>query len=214
MKKIIAFIFASAFATSAVAEGYGSISVGRQEDRNVDHWYNIIDLSAGWKIDRNNIVSAEITLQEDSVYPWNPNDGDRAINGNYYGLKYNYVFDQTNGFTPYVGVGLGIVETNEVVGLTKTLECDSNQNVCWQDESFPVGGVEIGTLYNFTNEFYADLGVRYRDSFESKYDYSNTRVDLGLHYNVTPVDVVGVSYGYTTGDLEQNTVKIGYTRRF
>ena len=81
-------------------------------------------------------------------------------------------------------------------------------------EDFSQYNVVLGTKFPISGNLSGDVGVRYRNAFESGHDYQTTRPHLGVNYKLTSNDAVGVRYARSYGDDEKNQWRVTYTRSF
>lgn len=81
-------------------------------------------------------------------------------------------------------------------------------------EDFSQYNVVVGTKFPVSGALSGDVGMRYRNAFESGHDFQTTRAHLGLNYKLTAADAVGVRYARSYGDDEKNQWRVSYTRSF
>jgi hypothetical protein len=82
------------------------------------------------------------------------------------------------------------------------------------DETFAQYNVVLGTRFPIAGALSGDVGVRYRNAYDTANNFQTTRPHAGLNYAVTPKDSVGVRYARSYGDTETNQWRMTYTRSF
>ena len=82
------------------------------------------------------------------------------------------------------------------------------------DENFMQYNVVLGTRFPIAGALSGDVGVRYRNAYETGHDFQTTRPHVGLLYGLTSQDTVGVRFARSYGDTEINQWRMTYQRNF
>jgi hypothetical protein len=82
------------------------------------------------------------------------------------------------------------------------------------NDTFAQYNIMLGTRFPITGALSGDVGVRYRDAYDTANNFQTTRPHFGLNYAVTPKDSVGVRFARSYGDTETNQWRVSYTRSF
>ena len=71
-------------------------------------------------------------------------------------------------------------------------------------------GVKVPLVAGLTG----DVGVRYRNAFETSNNYQTTRVHTAVGYDLTKQDKIAVRWSRSYGDEEKDAWRLQYTRSF
>jgi hypothetical protein len=74
--------------------------------------------------------------------------------------------------------------------------------------------VDAGVKFPLVAGFNGDVGVRYRNAFDTANDYQTTRVHTAVGYDLTKKDRVAVRWSRSYGDEEKDAWRLQYTRSF
>lgn len=74
--------------------------------------------------------------------------------------------------------------------------------------------IDAGVKFPLVAGLTADVGGRYRNSFESKKLFETTRAHVAVGYALTKQDAVAVRWSRSFGDEEKDAVRLQYTRSF
>ena len=74
--------------------------------------------------------------------------------------------------------------------------------------------VDAGVKFPLFAGLTGDVGVRYRNAFETANNYETTRAHVAVGYALTKQDAVAVRWSRTWGDEEKDAWRLSYTRSF
>ena len=74
--------------------------------------------------------------------------------------------------------------------------------------------VDAGVKFPLVAGFNGDVGVRYRNAFDTANDYQTTRVHTAVGYALTKQDAVAVRWSRSYGDEQKDAWRLQYTRSF
>ena len=74
--------------------------------------------------------------------------------------------------------------------------------------------IDAGVKFPLVAGLTADVGGRYRNSFESSKLFDTTRAHVAVGYALTKQDAVAVRWSRSWGDEEKDAVRLQYTRSF
>lgn len=100
------------------------------------------------------------------------------------------------------------------VGVLKPYISLRTGQIVKSNDTFAQYNVVLGTRFPIAGALSGDVGVRYRNAYDTANDFQTTRPHFGLNYAVTPKDSVGVRYARSYGDTETNQWRVTYTRSF
>ena len=81
--------------------------------------------------------------------------------------------------------------------------------------SFGFYSIEPGLVQTLgSSGFKFRLGYRYRNAFDTNNDDQTRTVRVGLSYDLTKKDTVGIRFDRVKGDSDQKTTSLTYTRNF
>jgi hypothetical protein len=85
-------------------------------------------------------------------------------------------------------------------------------------QSFAYNSEELGVVYHAPFDLHAKLGYRWRQAFSTTtaQNDTNTTLRMGLAYDLTKADTVGVNYDKVNNDIGagQTAYQLTYTRKF
>jgi hypothetical protein len=82
------------------------------------------------------------------------------------------------------------------------------------NEDFMQYNVVAGTRFPIAGALVGDVGVRYRNAYDTSHNFQTTRPHFGLLYGLTKQDIVGVRFARSYGDSEVNQWRVTYQRNF
>jgi opacity protein-like surface antigen len=204
MKKVfIAAAICAAVSSSALAAGT-SVTVGYQNQSVDDHSgpdQQQVSLQVKQKF--TDLFSADFSLL--------PNQNDYFVDSSGKASSKSYragnrvdagISAQKQIFGPvdgYARLGLGVKTVNGA-------------------QSFAYNSEELGVIYNTPFNVRARVGYRWRQAFSTTtaQNDSSTTVRMGLAYDLTKVDTIGVNYDKVNNDIGsgQTAYQLNYTRKF
>ncbi len=107
------------------------------------------------------------------------------------------------GLVPKYDLGWARFTTKLAVGTRMNSSGDSNYYV-----------IQPGLAIPLNDRFGLRLAYRFRESFESSVADTTRTARLGVNYNLSTKDSLGVRYDRVRGDSNQNSWNFSYTRRF
>lgn len=124
--------------------------------------------------------------------------------------------------TSQAGLGNGAITNGVEFRVTRLFEVGSLKpyislrtgQIVKSAEDFSQYNVVLGTRFPISGALSGDVGVRYRNAYETGKDFQTTRPHFGLNYAVTPKDSVGARYARSFGDTEVDQWRVTYTRSF
>lgn len=119
-------------------------------------------------------------------------------------------------------LGNGVISNSIEARVTRLFEVGSLKpylslrtgQIIKADETFAQYNVVAGTRFPIVGALVGDVGVRYRNAYETGHDFQTTRPHFGLLYGLTKQDVVGVRFARSYGDTEVNQWRMTYQRNF
>ena len=190
--KVVKFLAVSALLVAGVAQagGYTSFEYSN-ETKRVDDTESIKGaLVAGFKTGNNMDYSVKMESSQTEL-------GNGSISsGLELRAKKSLVELSSFGVTPYLGVRLG-----------EKISSSSN---------FSHYAVDTGIKFPLVNNLSGDVGVRYRNAFDTVNVFQSTRYHGILAYALTKQDSVAIRYSQAYGDSgeEKNAWRLSYTRSF
>lgn len=184
--KILA-VAALLVAGSAQAAGYTTFEYHQEEKRSDESTKDKFGIVVGTKTAGGQDYSIKLDTNQSS---WGSGSVGSGVE-----LRARQGFKVT-GVNPYVGVRLG-------------------QKLA-TDESFSHYAVEGGVKFPIVGALSGDVGVRYRNAFQTANEYESTRYHVMASYAVTKSDSVGLRYSQSYGDVseEKNAYRVTWTHNF
>lgn len=190
MKKVIlmALLFAATSVSMAQNKGYATFEYSNETKRSDNSDSVKGALVAGFKTEDNMDYSVKL---ETSQAEW----GNGSISSGYE-VRAKKTFTEAYGVNPYLGVRLG--------------------EKIKSSEKFAHYAVDAGLKFPIVGSLSGDVGVRYRNAFDTVNAFESTRYHGILAYALTKQDTVAVRYSRAYGDVgeEKNAIRLSYTRSF
>lgn len=188
--KLVKFLAVAALlvAGTAQAGGYGTFEYSNETKRSDDSESVKGALVAGYKDAGGMDYSFKL---ETSQAEW----GNGSISSGYE-VRAKQTFAPVAGFSPYLGGRLG-----------EKLK---------SDDKFAHYAIDAGVKFPIVGALSGDVGMRYRNAFDTAKVFESTRYHGILAYAVTKQDSVAVRYSQAYGDSseEKNAWRLSYTRSF
>lgn len=198
MKKFLMTAVLGLCAASAFADGYKPfvvVDTGMERDNaSLVHDYINANLTVGVKGPNKMEYSLKLGGSQKSA------EGVETYSRNIEG-KIKKSFDIGMPFIPYVSGRLGQKTKNNGDGHTT-----------------PHWAIDAGLKYPMTTQFALDVGIRYRDAFNSEDKYRSTRYHVMGLYEIDPQNVIGLRFTTSTSnnnpEEERNGWRLHYQHNY